>query len=262
MVLLPCTYIATAKLQVFPVMTNRRPLTPDEAEDARRLKAIYNQAKQQYRDSGKKLTHETLAHALGWSGQAAVSQYLNANIPLNFAAAVKFARFFNVPLKDISPRLSQMLPSAAKIGDSNTKNEVTNNGTVPLLSWVQAGAWQEIGTNGHAEEAEGWVLCSTPHSSSTFALVVRGESMYSPGDRLSFSDGDIIHVDPEVRPENNALVVVRCNTHTEATFKQLIIEGDQYYLKALNPSWPDRIKSMPEDAVIAGVVISKHVSFR
>ena len=243
-------------------MATRRPLTPEETADAQRLKAIYNQAKQRYRDAGENLTHEVLAHSLGWSGQAAVSQYLNANIPLNFSAAVKFARFFDVPLERISPRLAVILPPSDTLDTLKTSDVSTQSSGVPLISWVQAGSWQEVADSYAAEDAEGEVLCPVPHSDSTFALAVRGESMYDPGSRMSFSDGDIIHVDPKVRPEHNSLVVARCNDDTEATFKQLIIEGSAYYLKALNPSWPNRIVALPSDSVIVGVVISKTVNFR
>ena len=85
--------------------------------------------------------------------------------------------------------------------------------------------------------------------------------MYDPSGPVSFSDGDIIHVDPERNPENKSFVVVHQNGDTEATFKQLIVEGDQYMLKALNPSWPERIKPMPEDARICGVVFGRYTPF-
>jgi SOS-response transcriptional repressor LexA len=43
----------------------------------------------------------------------------------------------------------------------------------------------------------------------------------------------------------------------EATFKQLIIEGGQMYLKALNPDWPTRIMEVTKNAFICGVVVFK-----
>ena len=131
---------------------------------------------------------------------------------------------------------------------------------MPLISWVQAGAWQEVVEV--PGEAESWILCPVQHSSRTFALKVVGQSMQSPGEKRSFDDGDIIHVDPEVPANNNSLVVVRVDSDNEATFKQLIVESGRHFLKALNPSWPNRITEMPQDAVICGVVISKTVSYR
>ena len=104
-------------------------------------------------------------------------------------------------------------------------------------------------------------MCPVPHSSKTFALKVVWQSMQNPGDRHSFDDGDIIHVDPEVPAENKSLVVVQINGDTEATFKQLIIEGGQHFLKALNPAGQTASFRCPKTR-ICGVVISKTVSFR
>lgn len=241
-------------------MTTRRKLTPEELADAKRLKDLFNQAKSRYALEGRKLTQEKLAWELGWSGQTAVSQYTNANIPLNFDAVSKFANFFNVPIKDISPRLAAKLPDG-NIGTSNTSSAPDAQGRIPLISWVKAGAWQEVEGSYQEDDAEGWVLCDVRHSSKSFALRVSGESMHNPGDRKSFDDGDIIYVDPERPVDNKSLVVVQINGDTEATFKQLILEGGRKYLKALNPNWPQQIMEMPEDSVVAGVVIGKRVSY-
>ena len=51
---------------------------------------------------------------------------------------------------------------------------------VPLVSWVQAGAWCEAVHTTHVTEAERWMDCPVAHSSQTFALRVRGDSMTAP----------------------------------------------------------------------------------
>lgn len=242
-------------------MKDRRPLTPEEKEAAARLKKIYAQKKKEWKAQGRKLTYEVIAEYMEFTTAGAVGQYMNANIPMNLKTVAKFARFFDVQPKAISPALAELLPNATEL-DSKKVNDASGTGKVPLISWVQAGAWHEVVDLYAVGDAEKWILCPVPHSETTFALTVVGQSMHNPGERLSFDDGDIIHVDPEVPAENNSLVVVRVNSDNEATFKQLIIEAGRYYLKALNPNWPDRIFKMPEDSVICGVVISKTVSYR
>jgi len=37
---------------------------------------------------------------------------------------------------------------------------------------------------------------------------------------------------------NNSLVIAKLSDSNEATFKRLIIDGGQKYLKGLNPQWP------------------------
>jgi SOS-response transcriptional repressor LexA len=71
------------------------------------------------------------------------------------------------------------------------------------------------------------------------------------------SQGDLIFVDPNVRAVNNSYVVVRLEDSNAATFKQLLIDGGQSYLKALNPDWPDRTIRIDRRAVISGVVVLK-----
>ena len=83
-------------------------------------------------------------------------------------------------------------------------------------------------------------------------LRVRGESM-----EPRFRDGDLIFVDPAVSPDHGRFVVVRREDSNEATFKQLIVEGEHKYLKTPNPDWPQRIIPIDSGAITCGVVDSK-----
>lgn len=241
-------------------MTKRRPLTEAERADAERLKAVYKQKKAEYRLAGKRLTQESMAGELGWSGQTAVSQYMAGNIPLNLEAAAMFARFFNVSLEKISPRLANLLPNASDSEEQQGNSRLSSDDTerVPLISWMEAGVTRPTAGD-HASETR--ILCPVPHSNRTFALVVEGEAMTSPGNRYSFDDGDIIHVDPAGQPRQGSIVLVRNPQDEMAILRQLMIDGGRRYLKALNPAWPDAIIEFPPGAHIVGVVICKTVSF-
>jgi len=81
------------------------PLSPEQLEDATRLKAVYTAKKRQLH-----LTQESLASACGWESQGTVSQYLNGKIPLNLEAALKFAAALHVQVGDFSPRIAAALP--------------------------------------------------------------------------------------------------------------------------------------------------------
>lgn len=141
--------------------------------------------------------------------------------------------------------------------ESNVELGPRVRGVVPLISWVQAGAWCEMQEGMELQSVETWLPCAVSHSSSTFALRVRGLSMFNPHERRSFRDGDIIFVDPAKDYENGSLVIAKLPDSREATFKQLVIEGQRQFLKPLNPAWPDPIIELPEDAMICGVVVSK-----
>ena len=101
-------------------------------------------------------------------------------------------------------------------------------------------------------DAEDLLPCPVRCSPDTFVLRVRGESM-----EPKFHDGDLIFVDPEAAPLSGRYVVVRLEDSHEATFKQLIVEGDRQFLKAMNPDWPQRIIEVDSNATICGVVVFK-----
>lgn len=139
--------------------------------------------------------------------------------------------------------------------------EQTGSKPVPVISWVQAGNWSQVHDPFQPGQADEWLPCPVRHGPRTYALIVRGPSMYNPRGDLSFKDGDRIFVDPDREPVNRSLVIVRLDDEQEATFKQLLIEGDRRYLQALNPDWPRRIIEINGNATLGGVVIGRVESF-
>ena len=125
---------------------------------------------------------------------------------------------------------------------------------VPLISWVQAGAFKEVITD--MTIAKEFIHCPTRCSASTYALQVEGESMM---DR--FRPGQIIFVDPEVAPVSGQFVIAMLEDSNRVTFKQLITDDGEQYLKALNKDWPERIIKVTENCRIIGTVIGSHESF-
>lgn len=162
-------------------------------------------------------------------------------------------------LVNICAALGLPLSSALSAGTmrSNIESADVQKGAVPVISWAQAGQWTEVMSSFTATDAEDWVSCPVAHGPRTFVLRVRGESMFNPHARRSFRDGDLIYVDPDKISENESLVVATTEGSSEATFRQLIVEGDRKYLKALNPAWPDQITLVNDETVFCGIVIFK-----
>lgn len=90
--------------------SKRRELTSDETQDAKRLAEVFRKRKAELKAQGESMTQESLAHDCGWRGQSAISQYVNARIPLNLDALVKLSDALRVDPGDISPRLASRLP--------------------------------------------------------------------------------------------------------------------------------------------------------
>ncbi|MES9884079.1 MAG: S24 family peptidase [Sedimenticola sp.] len=125
-------------------------------------------------------------------------------------------------------------------------------GLHPLISWVQAGDWSEIAESYVPEYGSELYPCPISCSEETFVLRVHGVSM-----EPKFHEGDLIFVDSNAIPLHGKYIVVQIVEPNEATFTQLIIEGDKKYLKALNPDWPRRIIEVDTAATICGVVVFK-----
>lgn len=118
-------------------------------------------------------------------------------------------------------------------------------GVVPLISWVQAGDWSEATDLMQPGVAEDWIETGVKVLAHTFALRVRGDSM-----EPEFVDGTILVVEPELEANPGDYVIAK-NGDGEATFKQLIRDGGDFYLKPLNDRYP--IKPLG-NARIIGVV--------
>lgn len=186
------------------------------------------------------LSQLQLAEKCGW-GQGRISNYERGDREPKSSDIRIIATALNMTAEELL------------IGRDNTLPAPIKQKVVPLISWVQAGAWEDINDIFHPQTAEEFYPCPENHSKYTYALKVVGESMWP-----DFIEGDIIFVDPETEARNGSCVIVRQNGNTEATFKQLIIDGSQKYLKALNPNWPNPIIEMLPDATISGVVIGSY----
>lgn len=215
---------------------------------AQQLQKAYWHMKSEMQAQGITLTQEKAGLDMGWSGAAAIGQYMNAYVPLNLEAVIRFANYFGIPVKEISPRFGEIIAATIPGDDDNNPAPGAQQAyTVPVFSWELE----------HTDTNPKRIPCGIPSNGPMFALKVRGESMRNLSHRPSFEDGDTIFVDPVKAAEHQSLVIGRTNGEREAIFRQLLIEGGKRYLKALNPDWPERIREIQGDFDIAGVVRGK-----
>ena len=82
-----------------------------------------------------------------------------------------------------------------------------------------------------------WLESDAHTQGDAFWLEVDGDSMTAPIG-LSIPAGTYVLFDTGREAVNGSLVVAKLTDDNEATFKKLIIDGSQKYLKGLNPQWP------------------------
>lgn len=219
-----------------------------------RLKTAITQAK-----CGRK----DLAAAIGISVQAIGDVINGKSNALTAENSAKAAAFLRVSSSWLATGEGEMLPrdlvSTNRVGGglsiANTSPGPDVRGKVPLISWVQAGAWCQAVDLLQPGEAERWMDCPVSHSAGTFALRVRGDSMTAPhGNTRTYPEWCFIFVDPERREPVNGERVVACLSGTdEVTFKIYKNEDGRQWLQPLNPSH----EPIREKFHIIGTVIGK-----
>lgn len=107
----------------------------------------------------------------------------------------------------------------------------------PVISSVQAGAWAEAVEVYTLSDIDLWLDSDAHIQGNAFWLRVEGESMTAPSG-ISVPEGTYVLFDTGREAVNGNLVVAKKSDENEATFKKLIIDGNQKYLKGLNPQWP------------------------
>jgi SOS-response transcriptional repressor LexA len=138
-------------------------------------------------------------------------------------------------------------------GLDNVRPATIGTRAVPLINYVQAGAWTEIADNQQSQFDE-YILTDLDLSDSAFALEIKGESMLP-----DFRPGDRIIVDPAVAPSPGKFVIAK-NGNKEATFKKYRLRGinkrgEQIFdLVPLNPDF-ETLHSDTQQIDIIGTVV-------
>lgn len=109
----------------------------------------------------------------------------------------------------------------------------------PVISSVQAGKFAECVVPYPAGMEDQHETTDYAAKGPAFWLEVAGDSMTAPaGVRPSIPEGTLVLVDTGIEATPGKLVVAQLDESNEATFKKLIVDSGQKYLKPLNPAYP------------------------
>lgn len=124
---------------------------------------------------------------------------------------------------------------------------------VPVISWVQAGAWTSVDSVPAGTQFDEWLPPNPKCGKNGYGLTVVGESMLP-----DFRPADKIYVNPDFQTNDlktGDLVIVSCEGDLEATFKKLIVESGNMYLQPLNPDWPEKTIPLVDGCKLVGKVV-------
>lgn len=189
--------------------------------------------------------------------KAAVTGWLNGdtqNLKAASAAAIELATGYrsNWLISGKGPKLVLEGANVASVPLGARK--------IPVISYVQAGAWTEANDSFSVGDASDWLITDLEPSPGTFALEIKGDSMLP-----EFKPGDRVIIDPEVAPLPGDFVVAK-NGDNEATFKKYRPRGTDgtdrliFELVPLNEDFPS-IRSDVTNVVIIGTMI-EHRKYR
>lgn len=177
----------------------------------------------------------------------AVSKWLNAETMPSTANIYLLAKFLAVTPEWLTYGIGNVIPAA--IGTTK----------VPLISYVQAGAWTGIDDFRETCGDYEYILTDLDVSGDAFALKIKGDSM-----EPEFIGGDIVIIDPKVEPHAGEFVAA-INGDYEATFKKyrpledLDEYGRQHFeLVPLNPDWHS-MSSLKQVIRIIGTMVEHRI---
>lgn len=148
------------------------------------------------------------------------------------------------------------------IGSKNKDVEIgpeTKGDKVPFVSYEQINKIINNGVRLMPDEIIDWLPCPVCHGQDTYALKIRGESMINTSDgHPSFRDGELVYVDPDVKPGNGSFVLAMSSDKKEISVRKLLIEGERKFLVTLNKAWPNSVIELNNfNFSICGVIIFK-----
>lgn len=129
---------------------------------------------------------------------------------------------------------------------------------VPILSYVQAGAFTSAAPLQEEEGNFEYILTTAELSERSFALRIRGDSM-----EPEFREGDIVIIDADVYPTPGEFVAAKNGNH-EATFKKYRPVGidakgkEDFELVPLNSDYPI-CRSWEKPVTIIGTMVEHRI---
>ena len=194
----------------------------------------------------------TLADKSG-VGQTTIGRYIRCEATANSYTLKQLADALGVGISHIGTDSTHLSVDHNVNGLAHGSNIKQGLKTVlvPLISWMQLGAWQV--EMAHQVQADAWLPCPVQCGPGTFAVKVRGVSM-----EPKFSDGDIIFVDPSATATHGRRVIAEVDGET--VFRELVLDGSRRFLTMLNGNFPGNrfVELGPEDRII-GVIVGKWV---
>lgn len=205
----------------------------------------------------KKLTQQQLADTVGVSKTSVIYWEKDENTPKHESLVLLSKALTTSPEWLLTGKGDEQAPKKIDLRESNVTFVNTPLVQVPLLDYVQAGLFHEVGYDGINPLGASWTTYESARPDCVFSLKVEGLSM-AP----EFMPGDEIIVDGSLEAKPGSLVIAQEVQHgiARTTFKKYRIIGvnefgvDIIELVPLNTDFPT-LNSLQIEISIIGVVV-------
>ena len=204
-----------------------------------------------------KLTQEKLAERVGAS-QGGVGHWLNKRRQPDLLTMNNVLHALGLEHLEVALVIRERTGSADELGPDEYTYDITSAFRYPVSDWVMAGQVNEKLQPGYAPPGTVFEVSDHYAKGAAFWLQVMGDAMTAPVG-VSIPQGMMILVDPDIEAEPGKMVIARTPESEAATFRQLIEESGQRYLKPLNPTYPKTL--VDEQCRIIGVVVQAITKF-
>jgi len=166
----------------------------------------------------------------------------------NMSSLIPIARYFEVTMSQLIGE--EKLPeNTCGSFDAN----MAKKHLVPLLNYDNIFDYAVKGKTDH----EDFVEVNLHISNNAFACFVQGSAM-----EPKFSDKTLLIVDQDIVPNNSDYVFAISLKTNAIFFRQLLTDGNDLYLKSLNPIFNDLMKINTETHKIIGPVVQARQNFK
>lgn len=121
----------------------------------------------------------------------------------------------------------------------------TSNVPLPIISWQDCKNWRNSVSKLTTESHPDWLMVDSSMHDAIFALKVYGDAMWP-----NFPQNSVLIIAAK-QPINKNFIIIQKND--EVIFRQLIMDGEFKFLKAINPIFP--ILQLDEEDNIIGVIV-------
>jgi len=193
--------------------------------------------------------------ARGWSLQRLCDEAQNTLYPSSLSAVEKEDSTPSVMsayylAKALGTTVDALIAESVNPGIAPAPSEPVRR--VPVVPWDLAAEWAEKPDPARLPTGTPWEIPPENPPGSIFGLIVRDDTMHAPSGP-AFPVGSTIFVNPRLEADTNDFVVGYTHNRQELTFKKLIRDGAQRYLRPLNPQFPP--VSIDDNFRVIGVVV-------